>query len=196
MRTVTTTALLEALNDPANEMVWEAFDARYRPIIFGFARRLGLGVEDAADLAQTTLTDFVRDYREGGYQRERGRLRSWILGIARNRVYAMRRKDAGRRHWRGESAFDEVPESGELSRLWAEESERVIYRRAIEELRATNIQPNTLRAFEMVTLDEVPAEAVASECGMTVAEVYRVKHRVTRTLREIVQRLNEAYEED
>jgi hypothetical protein len=40
--TRTTTEMLAALHDARNEPAWEAFDARYRPIIVGFARNLGL----------------------------------------------------------------------------------------------------------------------------------------------------------
>ena len=50
--TRTTTAMLEALHDPANAEVWEAFDRRYRSILIGFARNLGLNDQDAADVGR------------------------------------------------------------------------------------------------------------------------------------------------
>ena len=56
--TRTTTAMLDALHDPENALVWETFDKRYRPILIGFARNLGLSEQDAADIAQETLTRF------------------------------------------------------------------------------------------------------------------------------------------
>ena len=48
MLTRPTTALLEALLDPADDEIWQDFDRRYRPILIAFARRLGLPDEDAA----------------------------------------------------------------------------------------------------------------------------------------------------
>jgi len=71
----TTTRLLEGLCDPEDEALWCEFDAQYRPILVGFARRLGLNVEDAADLAQETLVRFVEAYRAGRYDRGKARLR-------------------------------------------------------------------------------------------------------------------------
>ena len=65
----TTTAMLAALHDPAATAAWEAFDARYRPILHGFARNLGLSDEEAADVAQETIARFVEQYREGRYDR-------------------------------------------------------------------------------------------------------------------------------
>ena len=61
MLTRTTTALLEGLLEQTNDETWREFDARYRPIIVAFARRVGLGETDAADVAQETLLRFVRE---------------------------------------------------------------------------------------------------------------------------------------
>ncbi len=83
MHTRTTTALLDDLLDSANEGAWVGFDARYRPVLIGFARQLGLRADDAADIAQEALTKFVRAYQQGQYRRERGRLSSWLITIAR-----------------------------------------------------------------------------------------------------------------
>jgi hypothetical protein len=70
----TTTALLEGLHDPADAVAWEQFDRRYRPIVVGFASRLGLADADAADVAQEVMLQFVKEYRAGKYDRQRGRL--------------------------------------------------------------------------------------------------------------------------
>ena len=95
--TRTTTHLLEGLFDPAADSVWQEFDRRYRPIIVGLARKMGLADEDAADVAQETLVRFIKAYRAGQYHREKGRLRSWIIGIAIYRIADARRARAARR---------------------------------------------------------------------------------------------------
>lgn len=110
----TTTALLDSLKDPSNAPIWDEFDARYRPILHGFARKLGLSQEDAADVAQQAMTEFVRDYRAGLYHRGKGRLSSWLISIARNRAVDLQRAQGRRRGWRGESAFQHIatPDAG------------------------------------------------------------------------------------
>ena len=149
-RTTTTTALLEALRDPGNEAVWREFDDRYRPIIFGFVRRLGFGNEDAADLAQETLTRVVQDHRAGKYDRERGRLRFWIIGIVKHRVADLRRDRAKRREWRGESAIIELPDEDSLTADWEAERKRAILLQAVAELREqTKLNAKTILAFEL-----------------------------------------------
>ncbi|MFN5663262.1 MAG: sigma factor, partial [Planctomyces sp.] len=82
--------MLDLLRDESRPEGWQDFTARYWPVLCGFALKLGLSEADAADAAQQTLADFLREFREGRYVRERGRLSSFILGIARNRVLRLR----------------------------------------------------------------------------------------------------------
>lgn len=197
VRQTTTTLLLEALHEPSNETVWQEFDARYRPILVGLARQLGIQPDDAEEVAQETLTQFVRDYRAGKYDPSKGRLSAWIIAIARHRVLDMHRARGKRRKWRGDSALSHLPDEEQLTRIWDAERDRVIFEQALAELREkSNVSTTTLRAFEMYALEGTPVETVARECGLTVAEVYRVKNRLTKRLREIVSRLNGIYAEE
>ena len=118
--TRTTTALLEGLRDSENAILWEAFDRRYRPILVGFARNLGLDEVDAADVAQETLSRFVQEYREGRYDRSRGRLGAWLVGIARYRILDLRRKQAGSRQVAEPEALASLDDEQHLSRIWDE----------------------------------------------------------------------------
>jgi len=197
MLTTTTTALLRDLVDPANDAVWREFDARYRPVIFAFARRLGAGTEDAADLAQETLAKFVQEYRAGKYDRSRGRLRSWIIGIAKYRLADLNRARARRRQWRGDSALADLPDHDDLTEVWEAECRRSILGRAMTELREnTNLEARTIRAFEQAAFEERAHAEVAADLGMTVKDVVNAKHRCLKRLREIRKELQEAYDID
>ena len=95
MATKTTTELLVQLRDPGNTPAWNLFNGRYRPIVVAYARRCGLQDADAEDVAQETLTEFLRAYVAGRYDRGRGgRLRDWVKGFAANRVREFRRRRA------------------------------------------------------------------------------------------------------
>ena len=189
--TATATALLEGLSDSANDTVWREFDAHYRPIIVGFARKLGLNLEDAADVAQETLVCFVRDYRAGKYDRGRGRLRTWISGIVRCRVADFKRFQARRREQRGYSALFEVPDEPRLTAIWDEERREAILQQALTELREnTKLNDRTIRAFELYVLNQRPAADVARELGINVGDVYLAKNRVAERLRDTMTRLD------
>jgi RNA polymerase sigma-70 factor (ECF subfamily) len=194
MITTTNTILLDGLRDPQNNSVWREFDQRYRPVIEAFARKLGLSDADAADAAQETLADFVRDYRAEKFDRNRGRLRSWIFGIARHRVIDQLRARARRREWRGESAIGDEAGPDELTPLWEAEWRRAMLRQAMRELYASpKLEPRTIQAFERVAFEQRPAAEVAAEVGMTVDQVYVAKSRVVQRLRQILGELEEVW---
>lgn len=193
----TTTALLEGLFDTSNKEVWDEFHARYSPIILGVARRLGLSDQDAADVAQETLIKFLQEYRAGKYDRSLGRLRAWIVGIAKYRVADLHRAKARHREWRGESAFDALPGDDHMTKIWEEECRREILRKAVEELRTTTkLDEKTIGAFESLCFEQLKPAEVAAARGMTVDAVYKAKQRCTEQLRVIIIRINEAYEID
>lgn len=194
--TRTTTRLLDALRDHSNEPAWAQIDARYRPVIRGLARRLGAGGTDADEVAQQSLSEFVKAYREGRYDRSKGRLSSWILGIAHHttlKLIRSRRREG--RHDDGEMA--QVADERSLRSIWTDERDRAILAKAMGLMRdEAALDDRTLLAFELVALRGVPAGEAAAQCGMSVDQVYVAKSRVTRRLRGLVEELTAAFEED
>jgi RNA polymerase sigma-70 factor (ECF subfamily) len=193
----TTTALLNNLHDSENEAAWKQFDDRYRPILIGFARRLGLSEADAIDVAQETMVQFVKEYREGKYDRERGRLRSWLLGISRYRVAGVYRKRATSRISRGESAMVDLPRDDDYDKAWDTERRMAVLREALDRLRSsTKIADKTIQAFEMVAIQQLSTAQVAADLGISENDVYLAKSRVASKLREIVASVEKVYDED
>jgi RNA polymerase sigma-70 factor (ECF subfamily) len=193
--TRTTTLLLDDLRDSDNAPAWEEFDSRYRPIVAGMARRLGLTEHDAADAAQETMVRFLREYRAGKYDRTRGRLRAWVAVIARSCIADLRRARARVRVARGESAMPDLPASEEMERMWDEELRETLLRRADEALRKdTRLDEKTIRAFELLAVKGLGVKEAAEELGMTVESVYKARSRCLKQLRAIVEELTAAYE--
>jgi RNA polymerase sigma-70 factor (ECF subfamily) len=185
----TTTELLDGLHESGNRAVWTEFDRRYRPILVAFLRRMGLNDSDSADVAQETLACFVEDYRKGRYDREQGRLRSWLIGIARCRVADLRRGLARRREFRGESAIVDMPEDADSETIWEAEERRHIFEMAVAELHETaRFNSRTIEAFERVVLRHESVESVSAQMDLTAQEIYNAKNRVVERLREIVRR--------
>ncbi|MFN7020269.1 MAG: RNA polymerase sigma factor [Phycisphaerales bacterium] len=192
----TTSQLLDSLHDAGNQEVWSQFDARYRPIILGVVLRLGLKPEDASDVAQQVLLEFVRDYRMGKYHRSKGRLRSWIAGIARNRAIDVLNAERRAKIGRGESAIITLPDEHGFEQAWSIEERRAVLAEAKRRLREQHGHDEaTIRAFEMVVERKLPAETAAAECGLSIASVYQAKARISEKLRAIIQRVESEYAE-
>ena len=186
----TNTVLLAGLLEAGNDEVWRDFDGRYRPVLRAFAGRLGLASADAEEVAQETLARFVELYRAGKYDHERGRLRSWIFGIAQRRVADVRRVRERRREKRGESALEPLTSEPELEHLFEEEWQRALLAAAFAELRAGRTDPQSIRALELLASGNRSADEVATELSMTPNAVYAAKHRAVVKLREILTRLD------
>lgn len=196
MQSRTTTQILDSLRDPANSAAWRQFDERFRPVLAAFARRRGLSDDDAEDVAQAALGQFAADYREGRYDRTRGRLSSWLIGIAQNRAADALRRRRRDGDPRGESALAHVADDAPPQSEWGQAVQRAAFERALRALRGdTRLSERTVRAFELAALRHMPAEAVAAECAMTVSEVYVAKNRVIKKLREIVEQFTREYDE-
>jgi RNA polymerase sigma factor (sigma-70 family) len=191
----TTTALLHGLHDPENARAWTDLDARCRPIMLAVARRIGFGEAEAEDLVQASMASFVEAYRKGQYNRERGRLNTFLITILRSRAIDLWRK----KHRRREA--DTPPEAIEqlsdrhVTRLWMDERQSQLLRRALDELRQNGTDRNMLAAFEMFGVGGIGIAEVTERLGMSREEVYNAKYRITQRLRPIVARLDELYED-
>lgn len=193
---ITTTLLLDQLKEDGNQSAWRQFDERFRGVVLGAARKIGLNESDAADVAQETMLQSLRDYKAGRYDRSRGRLSSWIIAIAHHRITDILRKQERGADQLGDTSLRQLPAMEDVSGAWSEALRDNVFRRAWESVGAqSNISPANLRAFELVVIRGVPPEAAASECGMSVDQVYVAKNRVSTRLREIVERMTAAFED-
>jgi RNA polymerase sigma-70 factor (ECF subfamily) len=193
----TTTALLAALHDSANADAWGLFDRRYRPILIGFARSCGLSEHDAAEVAQSTLVRFIEQYREGRYDRGRGRLGAWLVTIARYRVLDHRRKVHSIAVTARESTIVNLDDDRSVGDAYEAQRRLAILREAMVELRErTKTDPRTIRAFELLYYHGMTVQAVAADLGMQAQDVYLAKSRIAARVREIVARIEQEYEEE
>ena len=192
---VTTSLLLDALRDERDQGGWRQFTDRYWPVLVGLGVHLGLTETDAADAAQWTLVEFLREFRAGRYQRGRGRLSAFVMGIAKNRIRAIRRQGAKRAPG-GVDPLDEMDDAT-VQDVWEQQRRSVILQQAIAKLRELpKLSPPSLQAFELVALRGVPAEEAARQAGISIDDVYLARHRCTRKLREIVEQLTAAWDEE
>lgn len=187
METVTSDTLLAGLRDPANQTVWQGYVERYRPVLLGWFRRVGVPEADAEDLCQDTLAAFAQAYRAGSYDRQAGRLRAWLFGFARNHLRGRhrRRQRAGAGQQPATGFLDGVEdEARDLEQAWEQEWRDAVLRRCLELVRA-EVTPATFDAFVLFARDGLPAREVARRVGMTENAVFGCKRRVLQRLREL-----------
>jgi RNA polymerase sigma-70 factor (ECF subfamily) len=185
----TSLTLVNGLRDPGNGGAWRAFLERYQSLIEDWCRGLGLNRSDAEEAGAAVLAKLVEGVRS--YDPAR-RFRPWLKAVVRNEARDLLRR-RGRRpgdFGSGDSAVQaqleglEAREDDLASRL-DEEVERLrqAARRVAAAVRA-RVLPHTWQAFELTEAEGLPAEEVGRRLGMTIAAVYKARHRVLGLLRE------------
>lgn len=191
---VTTTLLLQRLKDSRDDEAWLQFDQRFRGVLLATGLRLGLSEADAADAAQETMLQALRDYQAGKYDRGQGRFSSWIISIAHHRIVDLIRARKGVRPLDTGVGEALPPDEQQVAQAFDLALERRAFEEAWEDVREnSNLAPASLLAFELTAIRGVPAAEAALQCGMSVDQVYVAKNRVAARLRQVAVRLLEAY---
>src|SRR2546423_12975097 len=87
----TSVSLLERLREPAQQDAWGRFVDLYTPLIYYWARRVGLPPEEAADLVQDVLTLLVQKLPEFQYDPQKS-FRGWLRTLTLNKWRGNRRR--------------------------------------------------------------------------------------------------------
>lgn len=178
----TSPSLLERLRDPDQQLAWQRFVDLYSPLIWAWARKMGLQEADAADLTQEVLCTLARRLPTFEYTKN-GSFRAWLRTVTVNKWRERGRRaklpiDATIDHHELEHASPDDP----IQDFWDNEYRDRLTARALQ-LMQSEFQPTTWKAFwAVVVLNQSGAE-VAEELGLTLAAVYAAKSRVLRRLR-------------
>lgn len=193
MHTQTSTTLLEGLRQAGDGPAWARFMERYRPLVMAVARRMGLQDADAQDAAQETMVAFIRAYRDGRYDREKGRLRTWLRGIAVHKIHDLvrgrQRADRALREGASPAAAARQADA-DADALWSEEWDHAVLRQCLDEVRR-EVQPRTFEAFTLFALQEWPVAEVARHLRVSEETVYQAKSRIMKRIRDLMPAMEE-----
>lgn len=187
----TNTTLLGRLREPRDELAWRRFVDVYWPLIYHFANQRGLQGADAENAAQEVLARVARAMRQFRYDPERGRFRNWLGLIVRQQLarhFAARKKRAWELQEPLVESFDERF-AGDVDAAWVESFNAHVYRCA-REIVASEFDPPTWRAFELVWEQGREARDAAAELASPTEWVYQAKFRVLRRMKQEVLRLS------
>lgn len=178
----TPASLLERLRQPAEEAAWERFVDLYTPLLYHWARRLGLQQSDAADLVQDVFVELVQKLPDFTYQAHK-RFRGWLWTILVNKWRERGRRLAARSAEAGAAGLVLAPTPDATEEIDEAEYRMYLVDRALQLMRA-EFQPTTWRACWEYIVAGRPAAEVAAELGVTINAVYLAKSRVLRRLRQ------------
>jgi RNA polymerase sigma-70 factor (ECF subfamily) len=187
----TRASLLIQIRSLENTTAWEQFVEAYAPLVYRYARRQGLQDADAADITQDVLRSVASAAGDFVYDPARGRFRTWLFTVTRNKVLNHKAKRvaqpaADTATWH---AIDSVPDPAEAdSAAWDLEYERQMFRWASERVKP-QFREATWQAFWQTAVENRPAAEVAADLQLSVGAIYIAKSRVLAAMKAEMQRL-------
>ncbi len=185
-------SLLARVGDPADDRAWQEFWQLYQPVVYRLARQFGLQDADAQDLTQEVMAAVARAIRAWQPDAARGRFRTWLYTVVRNKtIAALRRQRPGDRGTGDTQVFNGVAArplaADDAFKL---EVRRAAFQQAAERVRP-QVQPATWEAFWRTSVKGEPIETAAAELQISVGSVYAARSRILARLRAEIETLVE-----
>jgi RNA polymerase sigma-70 factor (ECF subfamily) len=144
------------------------------------------------------MLTFVKAFREGKYNKEKGRLSNWLFGIAK-RVILNLRGHKPLEHLvadktTGTSFWDLIKDDYSLTQNWENQWRQMVLIRCLEQVQQ-QFEPKVYRAFDLYALSNVPVAEVAQQLKISSNAVYIAKSRVLSKLRQLERQFEDQEEE-
>jgi RNA polymerase sigma-70 factor (ECF subfamily) len=209
----TRSSLLSRLKAGDDAASWQEFYRVYGRLIRDFCIQAGLTGAEADDVVQETAIGVARNLPEFRYDPKVCRFKTWLLNQTSWRIkdqIRKRNKQAGMAggagataHPRSASPGEETrtdtihrvpdPAAADLDRLFEVEWRKNIVATAIEQVKP-KFTLKQFQIFDLHAFQEWPAADVARALGVSLANVYVTKHRVSAALKKEVARLEREME--
>jgi len=182
--------LLESLREGADPQAWEEFFGRYWPLIYSYAKHGGCSDHTAEDIVQAVLATVFQQRGVFRYDRQRGRFRSWLGKVVRNKIAEHhRRPDQRVRPRGGDSQTARAPEDADgdsPEAAWEAAFEKNLLMVLLDVLQA-EMDPQRFQAFELFVFCNLSAAEVARITGLTRHGVYNTRRAAFKRLEELGQ---------
>jgi RNA polymerase sigma-70 factor (ECF subfamily) len=187
--------LIRRLPDAGDVEAWNAFLEIYEPLLFRLARRKGLQEADAQDFVQEVLAAVANAVGRWLDDRERGSFRVWLFRIASNLAINFLTRRKHQRLGSGDSRIARLLEeqpanAADSAELFLKEYRRELFRWAAECVRE-QVSEKQWKVFWLTSVEERPIAEVARHFGMSVGSVYIARSRITKRIRDMIQRHEE-----
>ena len=186
----TTSTIVDRLRRFDDRTTWDLLVDHFREPIVRLGVRMGLSPQDAQDVAQETLIAFADSMRSGKFDRAKGRLKSWLFGIAHRQALSARGGAARRRSRHVDipddpgAADDVLGTDDPAEELWEQEWRAAIYRRALRQIQR-EVNPRTYEIFEASAIEGRSVEEVVERFGVTQTVVYNTRNRLAQRLKQL-----------
>ena len=206
-------SLLARLKQGDDTESWQEFYRIYGKLVRDFAIHAGLTDTEADEVVQETAVAMARHLPEYRYNPKVCRFKSWLLNQASWRVKDQLRKrkgglldsresvggtlrDASADETARTSTTNRVPDPAvaDLDGLFEAEWRKSLFSRALEQVKE-KFTLKQFQVFDLLVLKEWHAADVARSLGISLANVYVIRHRLSAAVRKQVKVLEKQVEQ-
>jgi RNA polymerase sigma-70 factor (ECF subfamily) len=205
-------SLLSRLKAWDDHESWRDFFDTYWRLIYGLAIKSGLTNAEAEDVVQETLLAVAKEMPDFKYDPARGSFKGWLLEITRRRIANQVRKRLKHRHatagplvgeatrppsgertesdQRRTATIERVqdPSSDEMERLWDQEWRSNLLEASIVRVKK-QVNAKQYQMFNLYVTMQWPMDQVKKTLGVSAAQVYMAKMRISRMIKREVRTL-------
>ena len=194
----TRATLIQRLKNWQDQSSWQDFFDTYWQLIYHVALKGGLREAEAQDMIQETMISVAKHMPTFKYDPAIGSFKAWLLNMTRWRITDQLRKRGQTAEWpsfsedtaTGDRAMEKVvdPASQDWNAVWDAEWKRNLFDAAVARVKR-RFDPQKYQMFDLYVNKEWAPAKVAGAFGVSIAQVYLAKHRVTERITEEVRRL-------
>jgi RNA polymerase sigma-70 factor (ECF subfamily) len=201
-------SLLNRLKSGDDAESWQTFYRIYGKLVRDFAMQAGLTSTEADEVVQETAIVLARHLPEYRYDPKVCRFKTWLLNQTTWRIKDQfkkrKRESALIQHHRPKPDDDEtartatinrVPDSGveDLKTVFETQWRKSLFDEALERVRP-KFTLKQFQVFDLVVLKEWPTADVAKSLGISLANIYVIRHRISAAIKKETKRLEEQIE--
>jgi RNA polymerase sigma factor (sigma-70 family) len=194
-------SLLERLRRWDDQESWRDFFNLYWGLLYSTAIKSGLNDSQAQDVVQDTIIVVAKKMGGFKYDPAVDSFKGWLLYLTRKRIAMEYRKRARDRIQpaadsnEADAEIEAIPDPAGINveAIFDEEWARARLEAALARVKE-QVALKQFQMFDLYVLKERPATEVARALGVTVAQVYLAKHRISTVLKKELAELQTRFE--
>ena len=195
-------SLIERLHDWQDQRTWDEFYRTYWRLIYSVAIQAGLRADEAWDTVQETILTVAKQSKKGSYNPQLGSFKKWLWNITRWRIkdrFNLRLPESAP-SISHDAEF--IPDAEALpdvngvnfELIWEREWQLNLIKAATEQVKM-QVSPKQFQIFDYCVIHGMSTGEVKRKLGVSAAQVYLAKHRVSSLLKRAIEELKEKGEQ-
>ncbi|MDB2686929.1 sigma-70 family RNA polymerase sigma factor [Mariniblastus sp.] len=185
MNTTSESLLLRLRNsgdDSIDESAWQEFVKIYTPLLFSWARQIGLPDSDASDLVQEVLLLAFQKLPQFSYDRSSS-FRGWLRTVTINKYREKRRRLSAQQAIASHSILEQLQPVDIAQSTWDINYARMLVAQTMQPMRG-DFAEETWAALELVVGKQISVNDAAETTGVSPFTIYAAKSRLLKRLRD------------